>query len=135
MSFRLALLAGSIFLAACAPPKTPLADTRDSPAAVAQAVIDAVTAGNSAALASLALSEQEFRDHVWPGSARRPTRAQSAVLVRVGRPAPEEWHQPGGHAGEVPRTAPVARRCPAWRGDVLSELHRASRQRVRGAHR
>ena len=75
MVFRLALLAGSLLLAACAPPKTPLADTRDSPAAVAQAVIDAVTAGNSAALASLALSEQEFRDHIWPDlPAARPER-------------------------------------------------------------
>ena len=75
MAFRLALLAGAIFLAACAPPKTPLADTRDSPAAVAQAVIEAVTAGNSAALASLALSEQEFRDHIWPElPAARPER-------------------------------------------------------------
>lgn len=75
MSFRITLFVGSIFLAACAPPKTPLADTHDSPAAVAQAVIDAVTAGNSAALASLALSEQEFRDHIWPElPAARPER-------------------------------------------------------------
>lgn len=66
MSFRLVLLAGSFFLVACTSPATPLADTRDSPQAVAQAVVDAVTAGNSAALASLALSEQEFRDHIWP---------------------------------------------------------------------
>jgi hypothetical protein len=66
MSFRFTLLAGAIFLAACASFRTPLTDTRDSPAAVAQAVIEAVTAGNSAALASLALSEQEFREHIWP---------------------------------------------------------------------
>ncbi len=75
MSLRLALVAGSFFLAACAPPKTPLTDSRDSPAAVAQSVIDAVTAGNSAALASLALSEQEFREHIWPElPAARPER-------------------------------------------------------------
>jgi len=75
MSFRLALVAGSFFLAACGSPTTPLADTRDSPTAVAQAVIEAVTAGNRAALASLALSEQEFREHIWPElPAARPER-------------------------------------------------------------
>jgi len=75
MPLRIALLAGSMFLAACAPPKTPLADTRASAAAVAEAVIAAVTAGDSAALASLALSEQEFREHVWPElPAARPER-------------------------------------------------------------
>jgi hypothetical protein len=73
MSCRLVLLAGSLFLASCASPATPLADTRDSPQAVAQAVIDAVTAGNSAALVSL--SEQEFREHIWPElPAARPER-------------------------------------------------------------
>lgn len=75
MSRRFTLLAGSLFLASCASPTTPLADTRDSPVAVAQAVIEAVTAGNSAALASLALSEQEFREHIWPElPAARPER-------------------------------------------------------------
>jgi hypothetical protein len=33
---------------------------------VAEAVIAAVTTGDQAALVSLALSEQEFREHVWP---------------------------------------------------------------------
>ncbi len=75
MSLRVILAAGLIVVAACAPTKTPLADTRDSPSAVAQAVIDAVTAGDGAALSSLALSEQEFRDHIWPGlPAARPER-------------------------------------------------------------
>lgn len=75
MSFRLALAAGSFFLAACGSPTTPLADTHDSPTAVAQAVIEAVTAGNRAALVSLALSEQEFREHIWPQlPAARPER-------------------------------------------------------------
>lgn len=66
MSSRAIVLSGLIFLAACAPAKPPLADTRDSPVALAQAVVDAVTAGNSAALASLALSEPEFREQIWP---------------------------------------------------------------------
>lgn len=75
MSLRFALLAGALFLASCASPTAPLADTRDSPVAVAQAVIDAVTAGNSGALTSLALSEQEFREHIWPAlPAARPER-------------------------------------------------------------
>lgn len=68
-------LTGLLFLAACAPSKPPLADTRDSPAAIAQAVLDAVTAGNGAVLDSLALSEEEFREHIWPGlPAARPER-------------------------------------------------------------
>lgn len=75
MSSRPALLAGLLFLASCASPTTPLADTRDSAQAVAQAVTEAVTAGNRAALASLALSEQEFREHIWPElPAARPER-------------------------------------------------------------
>ena len=69
-----ALLLGLVFLAACAS-KTPLADTRETPAAVAQAVIDAMTTGNRTALASLAVSEQEFRERVWPElPAARPER-------------------------------------------------------------
>lgn len=60
------LLVGLVGLAACGPATVPLADTRESAAAVAQAVIDAMTAGDQPALVSLALSEQEFRDHVWP---------------------------------------------------------------------
>ncbi len=66
MSSRAIVLSGLILLAACAPSKPSLADTRDSPMAVAQAVVDAVTAGNRAALVSLALSEPEFREHIWP---------------------------------------------------------------------
>jgi len=60
------LFVGLMGLAACGPSRVPLADTRESAAAVAQAVVDAMTAGTHAALTSLVLSEQEFRDHVWP---------------------------------------------------------------------
>jgi hypothetical protein len=75
MPFRLVLLVGALCIAACAPPPPPLADTRESPAAVAQAVIAAVTAGDTAALASLALSEEEFREHIWPAlPSARPER-------------------------------------------------------------
>jgi hypothetical protein len=69
------LVIGLAALAACGPSKAPLADTRDSAAAVAEAVIAAITTGDRAALSSLALSEQEFRDHVWPElPAARPER-------------------------------------------------------------
>jgi hypothetical protein len=57
---------GLVGLVACGPSRAPLAATRESAAAVAQAIVDAMTAGDQAALTSLALSEQEFRDHVWP---------------------------------------------------------------------
>jgi len=71
----LALLGALVPLAACAPAIPPLADTRESPAGVAQAVIDAMTAGDARALSSLALSESEFRHHVWPElPAARPER-------------------------------------------------------------
>lgn len=53
----------------------PLAHTFDSPAALAGAVVAAVAAGDEPRLRQLALSEQEFRDHVWPElPAARPER-------------------------------------------------------------
>lgn len=61
--------------AGCAPSSPPLAGTRDSAQAVAQAVIDGLAAGDRVALATLALSEPEFRDRVWPElPAARPER-------------------------------------------------------------
>ncbi len=64
-----------VLLSACAPAVPPLADTRESPAGVAQSVIDAMSRGDARALGSLALSESEFRDHVWPElPAARPER-------------------------------------------------------------
>ncbi len=60
------LVIGLAALAACGPSKTPLADTRDSARAVAQAVIEGLEAGDRATLTALTLSEQEFRDRVWP---------------------------------------------------------------------
>jgi hypothetical protein len=62
-------------LSACTPSVAPLAGTRDSAAAVARDVLAALAAGNGATLEALALSEQEFRDHVWPDlPASRPER-------------------------------------------------------------
>lgn len=53
----------------------PLADTHPSAAAVVRAVLDAIERRDVARLQSLALSEQEFRDHVWPAlPAARPER-------------------------------------------------------------
>lgn len=43
----------------------PLANPSDSPEALARAVLDAVSRCDRAQLEALALSEQEFRDHVW----------------------------------------------------------------------
>jgi hypothetical protein len=62
-------------LVSCSPSRTPLEGTHDSPRAVAQAVLDAVAANDAVALQALALSEQEFRQHVWPElPAARPER-------------------------------------------------------------
>ena len=57
-------------VAACsrlAPPSTsPLSNTFDSEASLAQAVLDRLAAKDHAGLRALALTEAEFRDHVWP---------------------------------------------------------------------
>jgi hypothetical protein len=53
----------------------PLANSYDSPEAVARAVLEALRSGDRARLDALALSEQEFEDHVWPDlPAARPER-------------------------------------------------------------
>jgi len=46
--------------------KIPLANTFETPEALAQAVLTHLASRDAAALKALALSEQEFRDHVWP---------------------------------------------------------------------
>jgi hypothetical protein len=54
---------------------TPLGSARSSADALAAAVLDAVARRDAAMLRELALSEQEFRDHVWPElPAARPER-------------------------------------------------------------
>lgn len=66
--FRCRLLASAVVglgltLAACA---RPIPNSEASLEALAQAVLDAVAARDTAALQRLALDEQEFREHVWP---------------------------------------------------------------------
>lgn len=62
-------------LPACSTAPPPLAGTFDSPSQVATAVLAAVAAGDEARLSALALSEQEFREHIWPAlPAARPER-------------------------------------------------------------
>lgn len=46
--------------------KIPLANTFESPEALAQAVLTRLASRDVAGLKALALSEQEFKDHVWP---------------------------------------------------------------------
>jgi len=58
-------------MAACTQPtspssKIPLSETFDSPEALAQAVLTRLANKDVAGLKALALSEQEFKDHVWP---------------------------------------------------------------------
>ena len=61
-------------LIGCGSP-SPLAETHGSSFQLAQAVVDAVARNDRAALEQLALSEREFRDHVWPElPAARPER-------------------------------------------------------------
>ena len=65
---------GTLAATGCTP-KQPLANTYKSAEALASAVLEAVRAGDRARLDALALSEQEFQDHVWPElPAARPER-------------------------------------------------------------
>ena len=60
----------------------PLETTFDSPHGLATAVLDAVQRRDRGALGRLALSDQEFRDHVWPSlPASRPGRNLSVDYV------------------------------------------------------
>jgi hypothetical protein len=65
-------LAAVLVTAACSTPAeptgsaTPLANTFDSPEALAQGVLDALAKRDLQRLNSLALSESEFKAHVWP---------------------------------------------------------------------
>lgn len=61
----------ALAMVACTQPtspsnKTPLANTFESPEALAQAVLTGVINRDAAGLRALALSELEFKDHVWP---------------------------------------------------------------------
>ncbi len=72
---RLVLIGTALALLASCSRSAPLAHTLDSPEAVASAVLDAYALGNRDRLMDLALSEQEFADHVWPDlPAARPER-------------------------------------------------------------
>jgi len=69
-----AVLALVIVLTGCS--RVPaLAETYPGAESLAEAVLDALARKNRAALEAMALSEQEFRDHVWPElPAARPER-------------------------------------------------------------
>lgn len=61
--------------AACSPTPAPLAHTADSPETLARTVLAALATGDREALDRAALSEFEFREHVWPElPAARPER-------------------------------------------------------------
>jgi hypothetical protein len=60
---------------ACAPAAPPLAHAQPSAEALARAVLDAVELGDETTLRAVALSEEEFREYVWPElPASRPER-------------------------------------------------------------
>jgi hypothetical protein len=62
------------FLSGCGSPP-PLENTHTSPTALAEALLDAVAQRDRATLERVALTEREFRDHVWPQlPAARPER-------------------------------------------------------------
>jgi hypothetical protein len=64
-----------ISLTGCSRSEPLLANTYPSPHGTATAVLDALAQRDVSALRGLALSEQEFRDHIWPElPASRPER-------------------------------------------------------------
>lgn len=66
---------GLVLAAACSPAPPPLEPTFDSPEALARSVLDRYAAGDAEGLRRLALTEQEFRQRVWPElPASRPER-------------------------------------------------------------
>jgi hypothetical protein len=68
------ILTGLLAVAGCQS-DPPLANTQDSARAVAQQVLDAIARRDRAALDALAITEPEFRVHVWPSlPAARPER-------------------------------------------------------------
>lgn len=68
-------LYAAVALACSTVEPTPLSNTRRSPEALAQAVLRGYESRDSAALRALALTEDEFREHVWPAlPAARPER-------------------------------------------------------------
>jgi hypothetical protein len=59
----------------CTTSPSPLANGRASSTVLARDVLNALLAGNASLARSLALTEEEFREHVWPGlPAARPER-------------------------------------------------------------
>ena len=73
---RLFVVAGGLcILAACAQPPPLVDPTFDSPESLARAVLDRFAAGDTEGLRRLAVTEQEFRQRVWPElPASRPER-------------------------------------------------------------
>jgi len=69
---RYLVLAAVLATAACSNPAepsrsvVPLSNTFESPEALARAVLDGLAKRDADRLTALALSETEFRDHVWP---------------------------------------------------------------------
>jgi hypothetical protein len=59
------LLASGVALASCTSPVPPLASAQSSPSALGSAVLAAFERRDLNGLRALALSEHEFRDHVW----------------------------------------------------------------------
>jgi hypothetical protein len=83
----------------------PLAGTAESPEALAVAVVDAMRAGDLAGLRALAVTEEEFRAHVWPElPAARPERNVPFDFVwdRLEQTSHAHLHQTLAALGELP---------------------------------
>ena len=76
------MLISGLLVAGCGAFARPLTHAHDSPASLASAVLAALERRDFAALREVALTEEEFRDHVWPDlPASRPERNLSFEYV------------------------------------------------------
>ncbi len=110
----------------------PLADTSASSEALAAGVLDALTRGDRARLDAIALERAGVPGPCVAGPPGRAARAESAVLVRVGRPSPEEQPESCADAHGPARQAPHAAARDVCRDDEVRELRGPSRRDVRG---
>jgi hypothetical protein len=65
-SFRCLVAALCLLGGGCGPSVLPLVNTHSSPSSLANAVLNAFERRDLNALRTLAISEQEFHDHLWP---------------------------------------------------------------------
>lgn len=128
-----ALLLGNAYRKAAL---APLSHTRDSVHALAETVVAGFQRADARGLAEIALSEQEFRDHVWAGlPVSRPERNMPIDYVWADLAAKSRGHMALAQRRSLPASMQVAR--VEFEGGVTHydgfSVHRKARLIVRSA--